>query len=151
MSEPNDDVEQVMAVYRSCITTAMMPDGPSHQVTFAAHVGKVLEKIRRAGYDEGFNEDMLEEGEEAWPPVRDWMVMSGCIIDTTVGGGGFEFFGPFTEAEAHQVRDRFVGVHPNPNAQVIAVQLLHLPGVGLLAPDSGYESSVVEIEIGVER
>ena len=147
MSEPNDDLEQVMAVYRSCITTAMMPDGPSHQVTFAAHVGKVLEKIRRAGYDEGFNEDMLEPGEEEWlPPVRDWMVMSGCILDTTAGSGGFEFFGPFTEEEAHQVRERFAGVHPNPNAQVIAVQLLTPPGVGLLAPGSGYERVTIEAE-----
>jgi hypothetical protein len=33
----------------------------------------------------------------------DWIVICGDIVNTTKGGG-FEFFGPFTEAEAEEVR-----------------------------------------------
>lgn len=60
---------------------------------------------------------MIDEGEMH---IRDWIVIAGSLIDTTKGGG-FEFFGPFTEEEANFARGKLSG------ETLIAVQLLKLP------------------------
>jgi len=38
------------------------------------------------------------------PETRNWIVMTGQPLDTTKGGG-FEFFGPYTENEAKAKRE----------------------------------------------
>lgn len=48
--------------------------------------------------------------------MRDWIVIQGSI------SGGFEFFGPFTEEEAIEVRDEFRTEGHN-NDQIICMQL----------------------------
>lgn len=60
---------------------------------------------------------------------NDWIVIAGQPVDTT-RGGGFEFFGPFTEQEAQDVRAIIIAQH-NRRQQydeceqiVLAVQLL---------------------------
>lgn len=58
--------------------------------------------------------------------IRDWIVIRGSIIDSTQGGG-YEFFGPFTEGEAKFVRER---MHtPHDEMQTISIQLLKLPNL----------------------
>ena len=52
----------------------------------------------------------------------DWIVISGQLIDTTMGGG-FEFHGPFTEAEAREVRLALVNT-ANEDHTCVALQLL---------------------------
>lgn len=39
---------------------------------------------------------------------KNWIVIVGTLINTTAGDGGLEFFGPYTEEEAEQVRRRYV-------------------------------------------
>jgi hypothetical protein len=34
--------------------------------------------------------------------IKDWIVITGSLVDTTEGGG-FEFHGPFTEAQAQTI------------------------------------------------
>ena len=61
--------------------------------------------------------------------MRDWIVIVGHLLDT-VKGGGFEFFGPFTEAEAITYRnavvdsDICIAVRQSDDSLCIAVQLL---------------------------
>ena len=60
---------------------------------------------------------------------RKWIVIKGQLVDTT-RGGGFEFFGPFTEEEANNVRDKmqtFVQQAGFTAITTIALQLLHVP------------------------
>ena len=58
-------------------------------------------------------------------PDRRWMVMSGQPLDTSEGGG-FEFFGPFTEDEAKKVREIILeGSKFTPGERiVIAIELI---------------------------
>ena len=32
--------------------------------------------------------------------MKDWIIITGQPIDRAIGGGGYEFFGPFTDTEA---------------------------------------------------
>jgi hypothetical protein len=60
---------------------------------------------------------------------KNWIVIQGQIVDT-VDGGGFEFFGPFTEKEARNVRSRmkaFTQEHGGTEISTIALQLLNVP------------------------
>jgi hypothetical protein len=57
--------------------------------------------------------------------VRDWIVISGSIINTTTKGG-FEFFGPFTEIEANCYREELL-TEGGANEVTICVQLLKCP------------------------
>lgn len=55
--------------------------------------------------------------------ARDWIVLTGQPVDTTKGGG-FEFLGPYTEKEAHMVRDHMVS-NTEPGACIcLAIQLI---------------------------
>jgi len=56
---------------------------------------------------------------------KKWIVMTGQPIDT-IKGGGFEFFGPYTEDDAKEVQKRFLELkNPYPGSQIcIALQLL---------------------------
>lgn len=56
--------------------------------------------------------------------VRDWIVIAGSLVDTTQGGG-YEFFGPFTEEEANLARDN-MSTDGGHRETLIAVQLLKL-------------------------
>ena len=60
--------------------------------------------------------------------VRDWIVISGGIINTTKGGG-YEFFGPFTEAEAVEVRDELRSEGNSNEITTTCIQLLKLPNM----------------------
>jgi hypothetical protein len=56
--------------------------------------------------------------------TRDWIVIAGQLIDD-VNGGGYEFFGPFTEDEAQEVRQGMAEASKNnEDRMVVAVQLL---------------------------
>ena len=59
--------------------------------------------------------------------ARDWIVIQGNLLNST-RDGGFEFFGPFTEAEAIKVRDDMKSEGGTPDL-TICVQLLKLPNV----------------------
>ncbi len=68
---------------------------------------------------------------------RNWMVYCGTLLNTSSGGGGLEFFGPFTEAEATTVRATFAkSMMAGRNRHVAgtfmceAIQLLRVPGYG---------------------
>jgi non-ribosomal peptide synthetase component F len=61
---------------------------------------------------------------------KNWIVMTGQPVDST-DGGGFEFFGPFTEGEAAQVREAKLRDDVAPGSWVaMAIQLLHHPIMG---------------------
>lgn len=53
--------------------------------------------------------------------MKDWIVMSGQPVMTTTGGG-FEFFGPFTEEQAKIVREKLADSRGERVS--IAIQLL---------------------------
>lgn len=63
---------------------------------------------------------------------KNWMVIDGQPIDT-ICGGGFEFFGPFTEAEARIVRQSILVARQQagsgePHGSItMAVELLRYP------------------------
>jgi hypothetical protein len=54
--------------------------------------------------------------------MRDWIVVQGSLL-SSAGGGGFEFFGPFTEEEAVEVRDELRTEGHNNDHQIMCVQL----------------------------
>lgn len=57
---------------------------------------------------------------------RNWIVIAGQLIDTTKGGG-FEFFGPYTEDEAEAVKQRLCGSAPlETDKLTMAVELLRI-------------------------
>jgi hypothetical protein len=67
------------------------------------------------------------------PEVRDWIVIQGTLINTEIGGG-FEFFGPFTEDEA---KHAFVNPQiDRPEVGTFIVQLLNLPSHLALPEDT---------------
>jgi hypothetical protein len=55
--------------------------------------------------------------------VKNWIVMQGTILNT-VNGGGFEFFGPYTEQEAIMVKNHMDKCNHRPDIASIIVQLL---------------------------
>jgi len=56
--------------------------------------------------------------------TRDWIVISGQPVDSTTGGG-YEFFGPFTQEEAERLRESWVKDKDDPFSHIVmAVQLL---------------------------
>jgi hypothetical protein len=52
----------------------------------------------------------------------DWIVIHGQLVDTTAGGGGFEFYGPFSEEEALLVRNDIATRRPD--VLTLALQLI---------------------------
>jgi hypothetical protein len=53
---------------------------------------------------------------------RNWIVITGSILNTAQGGGGLEFFGPYTEDQAVRLQRLLA----SPSCElVLAVQLLH--------------------------
>ena len=61
--------------------------------------------------------------------MKDWIIICGQPIDT-VRGGGYEFYGPFTDTEAHEIRQKIVERYQkagrDPHGEIVmAVQLLH--------------------------
>jgi hypothetical protein len=58
---------------------------------------------------------------------KNWIVIVGSIVDSTQGGG-YEFIGPFTEAEATEYRKHVVEHNQKLGAEVygecVALQLL---------------------------
>jgi hypothetical protein len=68
-------------------------------------------------------EKRMKETEER----RDWIVLAGQPVDTT-SGGGYEFFGPFTEDEARRRREQILSKlskRAGYDQIVLMVQLLH--------------------------
>lgn len=68
--------------------------------------------------------------------TKDWIVISGTPLSST-DGGGFEFFGPFTEKQAMAFREAMI-LHLNHIAHdqthvVTAVQLLSGEGYDVQA------------------
>jgi hypothetical protein len=55
--------------------------------------------------------------------AKDWIVIVGNLI-STINGGGLEFLGPLTEAEAMKYRDKSAANFELSDAICIAVQLL---------------------------
>jgi hypothetical protein len=59
--------------------------------------------------------------------VADWIVMQGTLINT-VQGGGFEFFGPYTEQEAIKAENTLNATAKQCKADVVATKLQLLRG-----------------------
>jgi len=61
--------------------------------------------------------------------VADWIVMQGTLINTVQGGGGFEFFGPYTEQEAIKAENTLNATAKRVNRpDVVATKLQLLRG-----------------------
>lgn len=61
--------------------------------------------------------------------LQNWIIIKGQPIDTT-HGGGFEFFGPYTEAEAKLIRSKLLDRKEEPGQTIVlAVQLINFRSV----------------------
>jgi hypothetical protein len=54
---------------------------------------------------------------------RNWIVMTGHPVNTSLGGG-FEFFGPYSEEEAKKFQSKMVSLQQPGNWIAVAIQLL---------------------------
>jgi hypothetical protein len=57
--------------------------------------------------------------------IRNWIVVAGSIVNTT-NGGGYEFFGPYSQRQAERLRSSLEA----PDREAIAVELLYHPSEG---------------------
>lgn len=55
---------------------------------------------------------------------KNWIVISGRLLDTTAGGGGFECFGPYTKTDARLVREHVGNCNGGDDLICVAVELL---------------------------